>query len=61
MTVPAWCERGGSKPQGVVDSHTDSALCPRCGRRIRILSSGRLRRHRTESQIDLSDQTTLSD
>lgn len=55
MTDAAWCERGGSKPQGLVDSHIDSALCPRCGRRVRLLSSGKLRRHRVESSVTFSE------
>lgn len=44
--LPDWC--AGSHTQARFAREDDTGLCDRCGRRVRTLSNGHLRRHRVK-------------
>lgn len=52
MADAAWCENSGGVPSAArMSGDTPAGTCWRCGRRVKLLSNGRLRRHRVQSGV----------
>lgn len=48
MSDAPWCENSGGRAAAV---RSATGVCWRCNRRVKVLSDGRLRRHRTASGV----------